>query len=66
VGVGEVSFQPQGSPVFAGRVLTAHRQAHDLIANPLLQIYSGRAMTCAFDPAKASARCVPTTAPPML
>ena len=38
---------------FAGRVLTTHRQAHDLIANPLMQIYPGKAMTCAFDPAKA-------------
>lgn len=38
---------------FAGRVLTAARQAHDLVNNPLLQIYPGRAMTCVFDPEKA-------------
>lgn len=38
---------------FAGRVLTNTSQAHDLLANPLLQIYPGRAMTCVFDQAKA-------------
>ncbi len=38
---------------FAGRVLANHNQARDLVTNPLLQIYPGRAMTCVFDPAKA-------------
>lgn len=38
---------------FAGRVLTNTSQARDLLANPLLQIYPGRAMTCVFDQAKA-------------
>jgi integrase len=38
---------------FAGRVLTTHGQAHDLLANTELQIYPGRAMTCVFDAAKA-------------
>ncbi|WP_211337494.1 hypothetical protein [Lentzea atacamensis] len=38
---------------FAGRVLTGTGQAHDMLANPLLQIYPGRAMTCVFDQAKA-------------
>ncbi len=38
---------------FAGRVLTDIKHARDLVANPLLQIYPGRAMTCVFDPAKA-------------
>ena len=38
---------------FAGRVLTNAKYAHDLLANPLLQIYPGRGMTCVFDPAKA-------------
>lgn len=38
---------------FAGRVLTSNRHVHDLVTNPLLQIYPGRAMTCVFDPAKA-------------
>jgi hypothetical protein len=38
---------------FAGRVLTNIKHARDVVANPLLQIYPGRAMTCVFDPAKA-------------
>jgi integrase len=38
---------------FAGRVLTSTRQAADLLANPTLQIYPGKGMTCVFDPAKA-------------
>ena len=42
-----------GHEQFAGRVLTTTRQARDLLTNPLLQIYPGRAITCVFDPAKA-------------
>lgn len=38
---------------FAGRVLTSTRQALDLLGNPLLQVYPGRAMTCVFDAGKA-------------
>jgi integrase len=38
---------------FAGRVLPNTQQARDMIANPLLQIYPGRAMTCVFDQTKA-------------
>ncbi len=38
---------------FAGRVLATTRQARDMLANPTLQIYPGRAVTCVFDPAKA-------------
>jgi integrase len=38
---------------FAGRVLPNIRQARDMLANPLLQIYPGRAMTCVFDQTKA-------------
>jgi integrase len=38
---------------FAGRVLTSPKHVHDLVTNPLLQIYPGRALTCVFDPAKA-------------
>jgi hypothetical protein len=42
-----------GHEQFAGRVLTNIRQARDMLTNPLLQIYPGRAMTCVFDPARA-------------
>ncbi len=42
-----------GREQFAGRVLTNIRQARDMLTNPLLQVYPGRAMTCVFDPAKA-------------
>ncbi|SKH61826.1 phage integrase family protein [Mycobacteroides abscessus subsp. massiliense] len=38
---------------FAGRVLTNMRQARDLLGNPLLQVFPGRAMTCVFDQSKA-------------
>ena len=38
---------------FAGRVLANHHQARDMLTNPLLQIYPGRAMTCVFDQHKA-------------
>src|SRR6266540_5285864 len=38
---------------FAGRVLTNPKHAHDLVTNPLLQIFPGRGMTCVFDPTKA-------------
>lgn len=38
---------------FGGRVLKNTQQAKDLLANPLLQVFPGRAMTCVFDPDKA-------------
>jgi integrase len=38
---------------FAGRVLTTARQAHDMLDNPLLQIFPGRAMTCVLNPQQA-------------
>ena len=38
---------------FAGRVLKNTQQARDMLANPLLQIFPGRAMTCVFDQTKA-------------
>jgi hypothetical protein len=38
---------------FAGRVLRNTQPARDMLANPLLQIFPGRAMTCVFDQAKA-------------
>ncbi|NKQ58446.1 hypothetical protein HFP15_36915 [Amycolatopsis sp. K13G38] len=43
----------QAHHTFAGRVLTSTSHAHDMLTNPLLQIYPGRAMTCVFDQAKA-------------
>lgn len=39
---------------FAGHVLTTKRQSRDLLANPLLHIYHGEAMTCVFDPTSAA------------
>lgn len=39
---------------FAGHVLTSGRQARDLLGNPLLQIFHGRAMTCVLNPATAA------------
>ena len=38
---------------FGGHVLTSTKQARDLVGNPLLQIFPGKAMTCVFDPAHA-------------
>ncbi|WP_404870012.1 hypothetical protein ACI1MP_31045 [Kitasatospora griseola] len=50
----------EGNAKFAGRVLTNPKQARDLVANPLLQIYPGRAMTCVHDAAKALCRVFTT------
>jgi hypothetical protein len=41
---------------FAGRTLRAGREAATLLANPDLQIYTGKGMTCVFDPARAACR----------
>jgi integrase len=49
----------QASRQFAGRVLASSRQAHDLLANPTLQLYPAKGMTCVFDPAKAKCRLKP-------
>ena len=38
---------------FSGRVLKNTQQAKDMLTNPLLQVFPGRAMTCVFDPDKA-------------
>jgi len=38
---------------FGGRVLKNTQQAKDMLTNPLLQVFPGRAMTCVFDPDKA-------------
>ena len=50
----------QANRQFAGRVLTSSRQAADLLANPTLQIYPAKGMTCVFDPTKAKCRLKPT------
>jgi hypothetical protein len=41
---------------FAGRVLRSPRDAAVMLANPELQIFPGRGMTCVLDPAKAACR----------
>lgn len=41
---------------FAGRVLHTSRQAAALLAEPDLQIYQGKGMTCVLDPHKAACR----------
>jgi hypothetical protein len=38
---------------FAGRVIRSGRQAKAVLANPSLQIYPGKGMTCVFDPTQA-------------
>lgn len=38
---------------FAGRVLKNAQQARDMLANPLLQIFPGKGITCVFDQSKA-------------
>ena len=51
----------QANQQFAGRVLDSTRQARDLLANPALQIYPAKGMTCVFDPAKAKCRLKPAS-----
>ena len=41
---------------FAGRVLRTNREAAALLADPDLQIYQGKSMTCVLDPHKAACR----------
>lgn len=41
---------------FAGRVLRSPRDAAVMLANPDLQIFPGKGMTCVLDPAKAACR----------
>lgn len=45
-----------GSARFAGRAVRTAREANTLLANPDLQIFPGKGMTCALDPAKAACR----------
>jgi hypothetical protein len=42
-----------GTARFAGRVIRSGRQAKAVLANPALQIYPGKGMTCVFDPTQA-------------
>jgi integrase len=46
----------QANHKFAGRALTSTRQARTLLANPALQVFPAKGMTCVFDPAKAKCR----------
>jgi hypothetical protein len=48
-----------GSARFAGRVVRSGRQARHILANPSLQIYSGKGMTCVFN--AVTALCQLTT-----
>jgi hypothetical protein len=41
---------------FAGRTLRTNREAATLLANPDLQIFTGKGMTCVLDPARAACR----------
>jgi hypothetical protein len=41
---------------FAGRTLRINREAATLLANPDLQIFTGKGMTCVLDPARAACR----------
>lgn len=41
---------------FAGRVLRSARDATSMLANPDLQIFPGKGMTCVLDPARAACR----------
>ncbi|MFF7290197.1 hypothetical protein [Streptomyces griseorubiginosus] len=51
---------------FAGHVLTSERQAHDLLGNPLLQIFHGQGMTCVLDPAQAACQLQGTADDPVV
>jgi integrase len=45
-----------GSTRFTGQVVRKAREANTLLANPDLQIFPGKGMTCVLDPAKAACR----------
>lgn len=51
---------------FAGHVLTTGKQARDLLANPLLQIFHGEGMTCVFEPAHALCQIQGSASDPMV
>ncbi|MGN2638822.1 hypothetical protein ACTD5D_22165 [Nocardia takedensis] len=49
-----------GSSRFAGRVIRGGRQARHILANPSLQIYPGKGMTCVFNAATALCELAPS------
>lgn len=49
-----------GSNRFAGRVVRSSKQARHILANPSLQIYPGKGMTCVFDAASALCEAAPS------
>ncbi len=52
----EYRARVDGSARFAGRAVRTAREANTLLANPDLQIFPGKGMTCVLDPAKAACR----------
>ncbi|MEU9405823.1 hypothetical protein AB0E08_08965 [Streptomyces sp. NPDC048281] len=46
----------QAATRFAGRVLRTKRHANTMLANPDLQIFPGKGMTCVLDPKRAACR----------
>ena len=50
-----------GASRFAGRVIRSGKAARHVLANPSLQIYPGRGMTCVFNAATALCELVPST-----
>ena len=46
---------------FAGRVIRSGKAARHVLANPSLQIYPGRGMTCVFNAATALCELAPST-----
>lgn len=49
-----------GSNRFAGRVVRSSKQARHILANPSLQIYQGKGMTCVFDATSALCEAAPS------
>jgi integrase len=52
----EYRARVEGGARFAGRAVRTAREANTLLANPDLQIFPGKGMTCVLDPAKAACR----------
>ncbi|WDG33299.1 hypothetical protein N7925_35715 [Streptomyces sp. CA-278952] len=49
-------YRVQAATRFAGRVLRTKRHANAMLANPDLQIFPGKGMTCVLDPKRAACR----------